>query len=157
MESEEDAKDTLLDLRLKKRTFCGQPVKARMKNEPMARSFYPIQQPPAAMVFPGMPMPPFGGVMPPYGYPMMANGVGASLLPRTDGMKPYGSESQDSSDGIAFEGDSASQNDGRQRDRRQALGGTGYGSGISGGRLPSGRDNGRERKVVEDVTPRFFL
>ena len=32
METEEDAKDTLLDLRLKKRLFRGQPIKGRLKS-----------------------------------------------------------------------------------------------------------------------------
>ncbi len=39
MDSEEEAKDTLFDLRLKKRTFRGQPVKARLKTETVVRSF----------------------------------------------------------------------------------------------------------------------
>lgn len=43
-ESEDDAKDTLIDLRLKKRTFRDQPVKGRMKTETIVRSFYPVQQ-----------------------------------------------------------------------------------------------------------------
>ncbi|CAE7482858.1 unnamed protein product [Symbiodinium microadriaticum] len=42
MESEEDAKDTLLDLKLKKRTFKGASVKARLKTETVIRSYYPV-------------------------------------------------------------------------------------------------------------------
>ena len=59
MDSEEDAKDTLLDLRLKKRTFRGQSVKARLKSETMVRSFYAVKPPvaPVQMIpggaFPG--------------------------------------------------------------------------------------------------------
>lgn len=49
IDTEEDAKDTLLDLRLKKRTFRGQPVKARIKNETVIRSYYPL---PGAPVIP---------------------------------------------------------------------------------------------------------
>jgi hypothetical protein len=71
MDSEEDAKDTLLDLRLKKRTFRGQSVKGRLKTETVVRSFYPVQAgvPQAAPVYPVMP---FGaaGMMGPGGMPM---------------------------------------------------------------------------------------
>lgn len=56
MESEEDAKDTLLDLRLKKRTFRGVAVKARLKTETVVRSFFPVQ---TAIT----PVVPFGGMM----------------------------------------------------------------------------------------------
>jgi hypothetical protein len=67
MDSEDDAKDTLLDLRLKKRTFRGQSVKGRLKSETLVRSFYPMQAPPVVpnMVYPGMPMqfPGVGGYM----------------------------------------------------------------------------------------------
>ena len=49
MDSEEDAKDTLIDLKLKKRMFRGQPVKGRLKSETVVRSFYPVQAAPAAM------------------------------------------------------------------------------------------------------------
>jgi hypothetical protein len=40
MESESDAKDTLLDLKLKKRTYAGVAVKARLKSEPSVRSYF---------------------------------------------------------------------------------------------------------------------
>lgn len=54
-ESEEFAKDTLLDLRTKKRTFRGQSVKARLKTETVVKSYYPVQTaPPIAPVFPLM-------------------------------------------------------------------------------------------------------
>jgi hypothetical protein len=42
MESEEDAKDTVLDIKLKKRTFRGEPVKCRVKTEAVVKSFYPV-------------------------------------------------------------------------------------------------------------------
>lgn len=66
MDSEEDAKDTLLDLRLKKRTFRGQSVKARLKSETMVRSFYAVKPPvaPVQMIpgaFPGFQYPQFPG------------------------------------------------------------------------------------------------
>lgn len=80
-EVEEDAKQTLLDLRMKKRTFRGASVKARIKTEQVVRSYYPVQvaAPPAPMMgipppmgFPGVPFPPiipspemFGYVVPP--------------------------------------------------------------------------------------------
>ena len=59
MESEEDAKDTLLDLKLKKRTFQGSSVKARLKTETVIRSYYP-----SAVPMGGYPIMPYGG---PYG------------------------------------------------------------------------------------------
>ena len=59
MDTEEDAKDTLLDLRLKKRTFRGAAVKARLKTETVVRSFFPVQTgvSPVAPMFPVMPFP----------------------------------------------------------------------------------------------------
>eukprot|EP01038_Epipyxis_sp_PR26KG_P007194 gene7194-9812_t len=59
METEEEAKDTLLDLRLKKRLFRGQSVKCRLKTESIVRSFYPIQQAPpiAPIIYSQMPFP----------------------------------------------------------------------------------------------------
>lgn len=87
MDSEEDAKDTLLDLRLKKRTFNGQALKARLKTETVIRSFYPLQATPVIPVgftpmgFPAqaMDMRQFGyalpeGVMP---LPVLMGEVGA--------------------------------------------------------------------------------
>ena len=58
MDSEDDAKDTLLDLRLKKRQFRGQSVKGRLKSETVVRSFYPVQAAPsmAPAIYPGMQM-----------------------------------------------------------------------------------------------------
>lgn len=65
MEKEEDAKDTLLDLRLKKRMFRGKAVKGRLKTESVVRSFYPVQTaPPITPVFPVMP---YSGMMGPAG------------------------------------------------------------------------------------------
>lgn len=78
MDSEEDAKDTLLDLRLKKRTFRGQSVKARLKSETMVRSFYAVKPP----VAPVQMMP---GAFPGFQY----NGFpGAPLSP--DDIRAYG-------------------------------------------------------------------
>jgi len=55
MDSEEEAKDTLLDLRLKKRTFRGVSVKGRLKTETVVRSFFPVQTGIAPVVpFPGI-------------------------------------------------------------------------------------------------------
>ena len=54
-ESEDYAKDTVLDLRMKKRTFRGQSVKARLKTETVVKSYFPVQTaPPIAPVFPLM-------------------------------------------------------------------------------------------------------
>lgn len=69
METEEDAKDTALDLRLKKRTFRGLPVKARIKTEPVVRSFYPV----SAAVPPVYPIMPFA--------PMVPNAMGMDMMP----------------------------------------------------------------------------
>ena len=65
MESEEDAKDTLLDLKLKKRTFQGSSVKARLKTETVIRSYYP-----SAVPIGGYPIMPYGG---PYASASSAN------------------------------------------------------------------------------------
>lgn len=61
MESEEHAKDTMLDLKLKKRTFNGQYVKCRLKSEPSSiiRSFYPSGAAVNASSSPGGNMPPY--------------------------------------------------------------------------------------------------
>ena len=63
MDSEDDAKDTLLDLRLKKRMFRGQSVKGRLKSETVVRSFYPVQAAPSMppAIYPGMQMQYSGG------------------------------------------------------------------------------------------------
>eukprot|EP00606_Chrysophyceae_sp_TOSAG23-5_P000349 GSChrysophyteH2.ASY1.ANO1.947.1 assembled CDS len=53
LDTETDAKDTLLDLKLKRRMFNGQSVKARLKTEVALRSFY--SQPPP------VPVPAMGG------------------------------------------------------------------------------------------------
>lgn len=73
METEEDAKDTALDLRLKKRTFRSLPVKARIKTEPVVRSFFPLNTVPVPPVYPMNPMIPFAPMVPdmgimPYGF-----------------------------------------------------------------------------------------
>lgn len=65
MESEEDAKDTLMDLKLKKRTFDGVPVKARLKTEAVVRSYYPTPGMGGPMAgpmggYPPVPFPPYG-------------------------------------------------------------------------------------------------
>lgn len=79
MDTEDDAKDTLVDLRLKKRLFRGVSVKARLKTETVVRSFYPVQSPPIAPVgfsvpgmgFGGMLGHPGGGVLPGVPFPFM--------------------------------------------------------------------------------------
>jgi hypothetical protein len=86
MESEEDAKDTLIDLRLKKRLFRGQPVKGRLKSEavPKTSSYFPPQSPVmgmAPMMFsPSMPFvfgSPMAMQMDPFGYGAMAESLAA--------------------------------------------------------------------------------
>lgn len=75
METEEDAKDTIIELRTKKRTFRGQSIKARLKTETVVKSFYPLQATPAVapVIFPASL---------PY-QPYMAGGMSA------DGFMPY--------------------------------------------------------------------
>lgn len=88
-ESEDDAKDTLLDLRLKKRTFRDQSVKGRVKSETIARSFYPLQPPPP-IVFPNMQFPIMGGpnmIPGPFSPFMMVPGMVPGMMP---GMVPGG-------------------------------------------------------------------
>ena len=73
MESEDDAKDTLIDLRLKKRLFRGNQVKGRVKSETIVRSFYPMT-PAAPTLYPGMPSFPLGA-------PILGPGPGVPLMP----------------------------------------------------------------------------
>lgn len=110
MEEEEDAKQTLLDLRLKKRTFRGASVKGRIKTEQVVRSYYAV--PPAPLMGP---IPPMGGMpFPPIPFPI-PGGVNAEgiVLPPFPYMVPaLGSDPNAPSfypDGSAesFEGDAA--------------------------------------------------
>ena len=57
-DTEEDAKQSLLDLKFKKRVFQGALVKARLKTETVVRSFYPLQNTP-----PVFPVLPYGNMM----------------------------------------------------------------------------------------------
>lgn len=57
-DTEEDAKQSLLDLKFKKRVFQGALVKARLKTETVVRSFYPLQSTP-----PVFPVLPYGNMM----------------------------------------------------------------------------------------------
>jgi hypothetical protein len=66
MDSETDAKDTLLDLKLKRRTFNGENVKARLKTEVSVRSFY--SQPPPKPVINNINSYLGGPQLSPYGY-----------------------------------------------------------------------------------------
>lgn len=67
METEQDAKDTIIDLKLKKRLFRGEPVKTRLKSETIARSFYMIPSPPIPAAYPAaVGYPPIGYAFPGY-------------------------------------------------------------------------------------------
>jgi hypothetical protein len=90
METEEDAKDTALDLRLKRRTFRGQAVKARIKTENVVRSYYPVAPvvAPVQPVFPILPYPPVAPIgidMVPYGFmppvPPVSGGAPSAAVP----------------------------------------------------------------------------
>ena len=53
MDSEQDAKDTILDLKMKRRLFKGKALKIGLKSEHMARSFYSLNAvPPIPAPFP---------------------------------------------------------------------------------------------------------
>lgn len=80
MESETDAKDTLLDLKLKRRMFNGENVKARLKTEVAVRSFYSQTQPIGV---------PVGGGM--LAYPGMTNMSGMPISPYGSGFAGNGS------------------------------------------------------------------
>lgn len=68
MDSEEDAKDTVLDLKLKKRTFRGEPVKCRLKTEAVVKSYFPVSTAGNSAAAPYM-MPPYSQMdMRMYGY-----------------------------------------------------------------------------------------
>ena len=82
MDKEEDAKDTLLDLRLKKRTFRGVSVKARLKTESVVRSFYPVQTAAPSATASGM----YGGMpMVPMAYGAMPGQMGSMGVPQMGG------------------------------------------------------------------------
>jgi la-related protein 4 len=83
-EGEEDAKTTLLDLRMKKRTFRGVSVKARIKAEQVVRSYFPVSvvpPPPAPIIgipggFPSFPiLPPNPDMLLPFGFVVPPNMV----------------------------------------------------------------------------------
>jgi hypothetical protein len=59
MESEEDAKDTIMDLKLKKRSFNGVAVKARLKTDAGLRSYYTASTV-LPIAYPGMTFQPYG-------------------------------------------------------------------------------------------------
>jgi len=90
MESEEDAKDTLLGLKFQKRTFQGASIKARLKSETVARSYY-MQAP----LGPTPVVPPTGGFPVPYYPPMQPGGY---FPPRGDAPKPPASPQSPSGD-----------------------------------------------------------
>ena len=80
MESEEDAKDTILDLKLKRRLFRSQLVKARLKTETLVRSYFPVQ---SAGMAPGAMFAPSSGGMSFSMYPPSMPGfpLGAPFIP----------------------------------------------------------------------------
>jgi len=106
MDNETDAKDTLLDLKLKRRQFNGETVKARLKTEVSVRSFY--SQPPPPMPvnvggmrgyqvqngMQGMPMPmSYGYQIGSNGSPV--NGPGGNISPAGGSMFGYGMQGVD--------------------------------------------------------------
>ncbi len=82
MESEEDAKDTILDLKLKRRLFRSQPVKARLKTETIIRSYYQVQPglSSAAMYPPALPFSSFSPIVPDMRPYIHNGGVGSGSM-----------------------------------------------------------------------------
>lgn len=139
MESEEDAKDTLLGLKMQKRTFQGAPIKARLKSETIARSYY-VQAPlgPAPVIPPsGFPMPYYPPV-PPTGF----------FPPRGDVSKaptsPTSPASPDRPRSNSF--------DKNQSSRKS--GGSGRDSSKSGSRDNKGRGGSKKSDATREAKPK---
>jgi hypothetical protein len=119
MESEEDAKDTIMDLKLKKRSFNGTPVKARLKTDPGLRSYYtagtvlPIAYPGMTFQPYGMVMDPQGGAVAPYSYDTTASGSPSSPQSKDKSVAAGGGAGGYRKDGS--DGDDAGRRDGRDR------------------------------------------
>lgn len=153
MESEEDAKDTVLDIKLKKRTFRGEPVKCRVKTEAVVKSFYPVA---AGAAVPGgysLPVNNYSPQYPPvdmrqYGYGWQqgaannAEGSEGGSSPTSKGNTAAAQQGQDLRQGAAKDAQGANRvgvrdvrdRKGQQgRDRSQQQGG----AGVVGGRADS--------------------
>lgn len=167
MESEEDAKDTLMDLKLKKRTFKGASVKARLKTETVIRSYYPA---PAQMAggYPMMPYAPYGSA------PEGGAGFGGYANDGAAGNQGRGNRQgqnrRDQADGSGDkspgsrnfrDGDSAQGGGSPRRDGAKRSGGNGSssggkngsrdrdGNGRKGSSQSGGKGHGKDRKDGE--------
>lgn len=162
MESEEDAKDTLMDLKLKKRTFNGVSVKARLKTETVIRSYFPSTQIPAAAMggYPMMPFTPYGAAAGAMADPNMqfSSGYGSGsentgrnarqgrdrpgAFNEGNGERSPGSRAGDSSQGGAYGSSNSGspRRDGSGVNKRQG----GNGSNSGGNNKTSSRDRERD-------------
>jgi la-related protein 4 len=119
-EGEEDAKTTLLDLRMKKRTFRGVSVKARIKAEQVVRSYFPVTvvpPPPAPIMgipggFPTFPiLPPNPELLSPFGFVVPPNMMMDSYTAVAVAASQVGSAHVEGADAEFQEGDHAHEQD----------------------------------------------
>lgn len=116
MESEEDAKDTIMDLKLKKRSFNGTPVKARLKTDPGLRSYYTAPGPVLPIAYPGMTFQPYGMVMDTQGAaPFSYDSVSATSPSSPQSKDKSGAAGDRSYRKEGSEGDDSGRRDGRER------------------------------------------
>lgn len=159
MDSETDAKDTLLDLKLKRRTFNGESVKARLKTEVAVRSFY--SQPPSVPVqatmggYPGVPVSPYGSYGPNgspvgvpggpsvFGYPMIQQ-VDPSLMAVNGGPMPIPSDGSRGGGAYGMPVDGNVIHDGQKGQKNQSRGkGQDIDRNANGGRSQQQGGSGR--------------
>lgn len=152
MESEEDAKDTIMDLKLKKRCFDNIPVKARLKTDAGLRSYYPTA-PVIPIAYPGMPFQPYGIPLDAQtGYTYETAVAAPSTSPTTQNREKsgYRKENSDtswgdnSSDGAY--GNSGSRRDGKESRDRNSRNVKGHPTGSQNRKAGSGKSVGRDRK-----------
>lgn len=141
MDTEEDAKDTVIALRVNKRLFRGHPVKARLKTEAVVRSYFPTNVPTVpAPIFPIMqpfPIIPTPGmeVMLPYYVPHFNGEIGGPVP--AEGAEGAATEGVQPAEGIAVEGVAGGRR-GYGREHGKSNGGK---SGASKGERPPRRTN----------------
>eukprot|EP01039_Chlorochromonas_danica_P008564 gene8564-9437_t len=141
MDTEEDAKDTIIALRVNKRLFRGHPLKARLKTEAVVRSYFPTNVPtvptpifPIMQPFPILPTPGMDVLMP-YYVPHYNGELGGPVPP--EGAEGAATEGVQPAEGIAVEGGAG----GRRGYGREHGKGNGGKSGASKGERPPRRTN----------------
>lgn len=154
MDTEEDAKDTLIDLRLKKRTFRGAAVKARIKTETVIRSYYPL---PSAPVIPaGFPAYPVANMpldLRQFGYalPVPIEGVivDATGAPVVPDVKASSEETKNTTTGNSSNSNSKPSNSGN-KDNRGADNSKKGGAAQSGNKsAPSNNSNNSSNRKTD--------